>query len=173
MNVDEQKLCAELWVEYEPMIRKMSTFKLQSCQAEIDDVVAEVYLALCKKVAESGSPEKPKEWLIAVFNNLLNGKYKEVYAKREKETGYSDEEYDLPFRDNSIQQKENQIYIEDLLKMAEGKLKDDEYEMLGYTYSGYKIKDIAAKVNKSEDAVKQKRFRVYQKLRKIFEKLEK
>lgn len=174
MNDDEKKLCAELWDKYEPMIRKMSNYKLQSSKSEIEDLIADVCLALCKKVHESGPPEKPKEWLIAVFNNLLNGKYKEIYAKRENETIYSDEEYDMPFRDNSIQQKEDEIFAAEILKKAEGTLKKDDYVIIDSSViKDLKLKDIAANLNKTENAVKQKRYRVFQKLRKISENLEK
>lgn len=168
MNDDEKRICAELWAEYEPTIRKMSEFKLQSNKAEIEDLVADVYLALCKKVSESGPPEKPREWLFKVHENLLNGKYKDYYIKRDKETSYSDEEYDLPFGDNSLKEKEFKMLLDDLLKKADGKIDADDYLLLWYTFSGYKLKEIAELMNKSESAVKQKRYRLYIKLRKIY-----
>lgn len=173
MNDDEKKLCTELWIQYEPMIRRMSVFKLQSNKAEIEDLIADVCLALCSKVDESGPPEKPREWLIGVFNNLLNGKYREAYAKRENETEYSDEEYELPFRGNSIEQKEDQIYFEELVKKAEGVFKEDDYVILDHAVRDTKLKDIAVELNKSVDAVKQKRYRVFEKLRKIDKEMKK
>ena len=174
MNVDEQRICTELWDEYEPMVRRLCVFKLQSCPVEIDDVVAEVCLALCEKVSKSGPPEKPREWLIAVSHNLLNGKYKEIYAKRENETIYSDEEYDLSFRDNSIQHKEDEIFVTQLMKRAESTLKNDDYVLIDYSVNtDLKLKGIAADLNKTESAVKQKRYRVFQKLRKIYKSMDK
>lgn len=173
MNDDEKRICAELWDEHGSFIRRMCEFKLISSPDEIDDVVGDVCLALCKMVSESGPPENPRAWLFKVFSNLLNGKYREIYAKREKETEYLDEEYDFPFRDNSIQQKENQIHFEELMKKAEGRLKEDDYEMLGYIYAGYKAKEIAKILNKSEAAVKQKRYRICKKMREIENEMKK
>ena len=173
MNDDKKRICTELWAEHEARIRKMCIFKLQSCPSEIDDVVADVCLALCKKVSESGPPEKPREWLYGALHNLLNGKYKEIYAKRENETDYPNDEFELPFSDNSIRQKENQIYFEEAIKKAENKLKNDDYLMLSYAIKDSKIKDIAADLNKTETAVKQKRYRTFQKMREICKDFEK
>lgn len=174
MNVDEQRICAELWAEHESLIQGLCVFKLQSCPVEIEDVVADVCLALCEKVSKSGPPEKPKEWLIGVFYNLLNSKYKEIYAQRENETSYSDEEFDLPFCDDSFRKKDNELLVADLLYKAKGKLKNDDYALLDYTFNKcFKAKEIAADINKSEDAVKQKRYRIYQKLRKIYKSMDK
>ena len=167
MNDDEKKLCAELWDKYEPMIRKMSEYRLQSNKSEIEDLVADVYLALCKKVHESGSPEKPREWLLGVHEKLLNGKYRDFYAKRDNETSYTDEEYELPFGDKSLKENEPKMRLDELLKKADGKLDAEDYWILWYTFSGYKLKEMAELMNKSEAAVKQKRHRLYIKLRKI------
>lgn len=173
MNDDEKKICIELWGQYEPTIRKYCVFKLQSNKDEIEDLVADVCFMLCKKVHESGPPEKPKEWLFSVCRNLLNGKYKDYYEKRDNETVYTDEEYELPFRGNSIEQKEDQIYFEELVKKAESILKEDDYVILDHAVRDTKLKDIAVELNKSVDAVKQKRYRVFEKLRKIDKEMDK
>lgn len=42
----ENKKCAELWAEYESDLRNICKAKMHGYEAEIDDIIAEVYLAL-------------------------------------------------------------------------------------------------------------------------------
>lgn len=173
MNVDEKKICTELWDIHKDQIRKVCSIKLRSCPNEIDDVVSEVYLALCKKVSESGAPEKPKEWLYGTLRNLLNKKYKAVYAMRENETAFSESEIELPYKHDDINLKETEIYVDELRKACEGVLSDEELVLINYIYySRFKHKEIAAMQNSTESAIKQKHYRICNKLRKVAKKLE-
>lgn len=168
MNDDEKKLCTELWAQYEHTIRNYSEFKLQSNKDEIEDLIADVCLALCKKVHESGPPEKPREWLLKVCSNLLNGKYRDYYEKRDNETSYIDEEYEVPFGNKSPKDNEPKMLLEELIKKAGDRIDAQDRRILWYTFLGYKIKEMAELMNKSEAALKQKRHRLYIKLRKIY-----
>ena len=49
MNENQRKICTEIWQEYESQLRKICKIKLQSHPNEIDDVMSEVSLALCKQ----------------------------------------------------------------------------------------------------------------------------
>lgn len=171
MNVDEKRICTEIWNSYEPLIRKISSIKLKSCPDEIDDLVADVFLALCNQVSKNGAPVKPKEWLCGTLKNLLNKKYTDIYRIRENETGFSEEEYRLPYKNDVIIQKENEIYIEELIKLFDDTLSDDDFELLNYIFNyELKSKEIAVLMNSTETAIKQKRYRLYLKLRKIVNK---
>lgn len=174
MNVDEKRICEELWDKYKDKIHKVCEYKLKSHPSEIEDVVAEVYYALCKKVHESGVPEKPKEWLYGVFYNVLNGKYREIYARRDHEVSFPEDELDLPFRFDTINRKENEIFVGELRKEFDSILDNEDNALLNYIYyDDLKLKEIAAKLNKSEAAVKQKRYRIFQKLRKHTKRIDK
>ena len=171
MNVDEKRICAEIWESHEPLIRKICSIKLKSSPNEIDDVVSDVFLALCKQVSESGAPEKPREWLCGTLRNMLNKKYTAIYKIRENETSLSDEEFRLPLNNDDINRKENEIYIEELMKLFDNKLNDSDLELLDYIFNhGLKSKKIAVLKNTTEAAIKQKRYRLYLKLRKIVRK---
>lgn len=50
MNENQRKICTEIWQEYESQLRKICKIKLQSHPNEIDDVMSEVSLALCKQI---------------------------------------------------------------------------------------------------------------------------
>ena len=173
MNFDEKRICAELWDVYKDSIRKVCSIKLRSCPNEIDDVVSDVYLALCKKVSETGAPEKPKEWLFGTLRNLLNKKYKEIYSLRENETAFSETEIDLPYLHNDIHTKETEIYLEELNKAAKNVLSDEEWLLMNLIhFNRLKHKEIAVMQNSTESAVKQKHYRICNKLRKAAKKLE-
>lgn len=71
MNSIQREICENLWNEYEPQLRKICRVKLRSCPDEVDDVMSEVSLALCKQIEKFGKPEKPKQWLYATLIILL------------------------------------------------------------------------------------------------------
>ena len=50
MNSIQREICENLWNEYEPQLRKICRVKLRSCPDEVDDVMSEVSLALCKQI---------------------------------------------------------------------------------------------------------------------------
>lgn len=173
MNFDEKRICTELWDAYKDSIRRVCSIKLQSCPSEVDDVVSEVYLALCKKVSESGAPEKPKEWLFGTLRNLINKKYKEMYSLRENETSFSETEIDLPYMHNDIHVKETEMYFAELKKMAEDVLSDEERLLMNLIhFNRLKHKEVAAMQSSTESAIKQKHYRICNKLRKAAKKLE-
>lgn len=168
MNVEEKRICTEIWDRYEPWIRRIANIKLRSCPDEVDDLVSDVFLALCKQVAKNGAPEKPKEWLNKTLQNQLNRKYTKIYKIRENETSLSGEEFRLPFKNDDINRKENEIYVEDLIKLFDDTLSDSDLELLNYIFNyELKSKEIAVLMNTTEAAIKQKRYRLYNKLRKI------
>lgn len=174
MSDDEKKLCTELWDIYKDQIHRVCSVKLRSCPSEIEDVVSEVFYALCKKVAESGPPEKPKEWLYGTLRNLLNKKYKGLYLIRKNETAFSENEIELPYKHDDINLKETEIYVDELIKVIEGILSDEEIELINHIYySRLKHKEIADMKNTTESAIKQKHYRINMKLRKAAKKLEK
>lgn len=174
MNVDEMRLCTELWDKHKERIHQFCSIKLRSCPSEVDDVVSEVFLALCKKVSESGPPEKPKEWLYGTFGNLLNKTYRNIYSLRENETAFSDNDFELPHMKDDIKSKEDEMYIAELFKKFGDRLSVNERELMELViYKQLKHKEIALMQNSTETAIKQKYYRVISKLRKIREKLEK
>ena len=74
------KLCEQIWNEYEAYIRKFCEYKLQSQKDLIDDCVSEVFLALLKALKNDKEIKNPKAWLTRVANNItLNQKN---YLKR-------------------------------------------------------------------------------------------
>ena len=110
MNENQRKICTEIWQEYESQLRKICKIKLQSHPNEIDDVMSEVSLALCKQIKKYGEPNKPKQWLYATLNNIINLKYRELYKFKEKQESLENNDFELPFEENGIESKIEEIY---------------------------------------------------------------
>lgn len=174
MNNIQREICTKLWNEYEPQLRKICRVKLRSNPDEVDDVMSEVSLALCKQIENSGQPEKPKQWLYATFNNIVNLKYREIYKHKEKQENIENKDFELPFEQNGIEDKIEEIYNHEIRDKLHSFLSEDEYLIIKYIYfDRLKMKEIADIINSTESAVKQKHYRICNKLRKAAKKFEK
>ena len=72
--------------------------------------MSEVSLALCKQIKKYGEPNKPKQWLYATLNNIINLKYRELYKFKEKQESLENNDFELPFEENGIESKIEEIY---------------------------------------------------------------
>lgn len=172
MDTIYQKICTELWAQYEPNLRRLCKIKLQNYPDETDEVISELFLALCRKVSESGPPDNPKAWLYAAANNLINLKYRKIYKDKEKTVSLSDREYELPYTNDFADEIEDNILVEQLKEDLDKELTQQEKAFLGYIYQdGLKMKDIASLLNTTEAAVKQKHYRLINKIRKTAKKI--
>lgn len=174
MNENQRKICTEIWQEYESQLRKICKIKLQSHPNEIDDVMSEVSLALCKQIKKYGEPNKPKQWLYATLNNIINLKYRELYKFKEKQESLENNDFELPFEENGIESKIEEIYNNEIRDKLSTFLSNDEYIIIKYIYfDRLKMKEIADIIGSTESAVKQKHYRICNKLRKLAKKFEK
>ena len=174
MNENQRKICTEIWQEYESQLRKICKIKLQSHPNEIDDVMSEVSLALCKQIEKFGKPEKPKQWLYATFNNIINLKYREIYKQKEKQENIENKDFELPFEQNGIEEKIEEIYNNEIRDKLSTFLSNDECIIIKYIFfDRLKMKEIADIIGSTESAVKQKHYRICNKLRKSAKEFEK
>ena len=161
-------ICERLWIENEPALRKLCRVKMQSCQDEIDDVISEVFLALCQKVSDESIPENPKAWLYGTLNNVIKLKYRKIYKRKDKQMSLSDEQYELPFEYGGIEEKIDELYSGEIWSKLKSLLTEEEYKLIkNIHYDRLKMKEIAQMNNTTESAIKQKHYRICNKLRKI------
>lgn len=78
---NNKKAVNDLWHEFEPYIRKLCEYKLQSLPNHIDDCVQEVFLDLADALHKGKKIEYPKAWLTKVANN----KIKDIYSQAKKD----------------------------------------------------------------------------------------
>ena len=66
-----KKQIYDIWAEYEPYIRKLCKYKLNSMPDCIDDCVQDVFLDLSVALNEGKTINNPKAWLTTVTNNKI------------------------------------------------------------------------------------------------------
>lgn len=174
MTVDETKICDEIWEKYKPQLHRFCTIKLRSYPDEVDDVISEVFLALCEQVEKKGVPEKPRAWLYGTFHNILNSKYREIYKARDKYVSLLDKEFKLPYSTDINKDIFDKIYGDELKQFLKTELNENEYRLVQYIYyEKLKMAEIAVLENTTEAAIKQRHYRLCNKLRWLADKLEK
>lgn len=172
MDIMDKEQCAAIWEQYEPYLRRIAGIKLQSCPDAIDDMIAEVFLALCKKVEESGYPENSKAWLYGTLNHLINGKYRELYKEKEHTIVLTEQEYKLPYGEDFVGDIEDEWLLEQVRSVMEQELSEREKTLLRLLYDDeLSEKQAAGKLGLSDSAVKQQHYRLRRHIRAIAKKL--
>lgn len=170
MNSVFEFQCADIWQTYEPYIRTLCKIKLRDHSDDIDEVVADTFLALCEMVSTHGMPENPKAWLFGTAIHKIKGKYRQVNKSNHMAERFADKEYALSFdvMTDPAEITENKLWIEHLQGKLIAQLSADEIELLDLIYKqNLKMKDIAFMKNSTESAVKQKSYRIHKKLRQL------
>lgn len=175
MTVDEAKICNEIWDKYKPVLQNVCTSKLSNYPDEVDDVISDVFLALCEQIEKRGIPNSPKGWIFGTFRNVLNSKYREIYKAKEKYVRILDHEYGLPYKsDTHTKDIVERMCENDLTDFLKDELSETEYRLIQYVYfDRLKMAEIAVLENSTEAAIKQRHYRLCNKLRWLAEKFEK
>lgn len=161
-------ICSELWHQYELQLRKICNIKLQSCPSEIDDVISEVFLALCKKVNSDGVPDNPKAWLYATLRNIINSKYREVNKHKKLKSKLANKEFELPYTYSFENDILDSFLAEKIINTLESEFSELDNLIIKYVCEDkLKMKEVAELLNMSEPAVKQRYYRLCKKVRKI------
>lgn len=164
-----KKQIYDIWAEYEPYIRKLCKYKLNSMPDYIDDCVQDIFLDLSSTLSNGKTINNPKAWLTVVANN----KIKDLYAKSKKEA-----ELFVSLSSESKEPISTDDYFavgyEQLPKIKETvikALKKDEQELLHNRYELKKsIKEIATELNTTENNIYQRLFRLKVKVKMLIEK---
>ena len=163
----EREKCTALWQAHEPDLRRLCRVKLQSRPHEVDDVIADVFAALCEQTEKEGLPENPKAWLYGTLRNILKAKYRRLHAQNERQTDLT-AVAELPLDSSPLDAAEEEIYSAELRAHLQTLLRDDEYRLLAAVhFDGLKMKEAAARLGLTEAAAKQKHYRICRKLKKI------
>ncbi len=165
----ENKICAELWAEYESKLRNICKAKMHGCETDVDDIIGDVYLALCNQVAKEGLPTYQQSWLYATLKNLINVKFREKYRDESHMANFSIDEIELPYKHDFVSDVEDNHSINELNKIISTLNKEEQVIIHSVYFNKKKMKEIAKELGSTESAVKQKRYRLCSKLRTLLE----
>lgn len=147
-------------------MRKICSVKMKNCEDEIDDVISESYLALCEHTKKHGLPSNPTAWLYSVLYRRINNKFREIY-KQTKNTAELDEAQTLPFEIDFDEEMLKSIPIDKLKNKLLSQLTKQELELYELIYiEKESYSKIAKHYSTSQGAVKQRHYRLCNKIKK-------
>lgn len=168
---DNSIFCDKMWKECFFGLKKMCEYKLSSCPDEVDDVISDVYLALISTVHNKNIPDNPKAWLYSVANNIIKKKYSQLNKQKNQSCSISEQSIDTAKLSVFPDLSDAMISDADIMSMSDkifSQLSPEEQLLLTYFhYDDKSMKEIAALMNKSESAVKQKHYRLCIKVKKM------
>ena len=159
-NIKPEKLCEQIWCDYETYIRKFCEYKLQSQKDLIDDCVNDVFLSLLEALKNGTEIAYPKAWLTKVANNKITDIYRNNEKQSEKEVALNEETVTESYCDTYNFQNVTDEQIEQIKEIVLNELDETDRKLIECYYTkNMKIKDLASEFNLSESNVKQKLFR--------------
>lgn len=147
-------------------MRKICSVKMRNCKDEIDDVISETYLALCAHTKKYGLPSNPTAWLYSVLYRRINNKFREIY-KQAKNIAELDEAQILPFEIDFDEEMLKSVSIDKLKNELLSQLTAQEFELYRLIYiKKESYSKIAEHYSISQSAVKQRHYRLCNKIKK-------
>lgn len=173
-HINEIKAVNDLWHEFEPYIRKLCEYKLQSLPNHIDDCVQEVFLDLTDALHKGKKIEHPKAWLTKVANNKIKDIYSQAKKDAEKIVPFDSQNLDNTYSgvvfDESFTIDDDQILI--LKEKVINEFNESERQLLYDRYTLKKsISQIAEEYNTTENNIYQKIFRLKTKAKMIIDEV--
>lgn len=160
--------CKELWEQCEPQIRKLCNVKLKEYPDEIEEIITDTFIALCDAVNNGKDFTNPSAWIYGTANNLIKQKFKQLKAYKQKHKTFSNTGYELAYNIDFLDAMISDDNIEQMKAEIEDELSQSEKTLLDFIYNDkLKTKEIAGILNISESAVKQKRYRLVKKIKRM------
>ncbi len=160
---------AQLWLEQQVKLQSVCSTRLAGRPEDVKEVVSDTFLALCRKVNESGFPEYTVPWLYGTMNNIILQKYRHIYKEKEKLVPMPEyEEFRFPYTYSFEDRVDDQELLESIGHELNKKLNDEEklfYKLVFAQDMSYD--EVAKLLDSNAQAVKQKKYRLYHKIQKI------
>lgn len=168
MDTDSKRMCDELWEKYKFYVECLVRKKLPDRPHDAEEVVVNVAAALCEVYEKGETVEHPVTWFAITVKNLVNRQFDDILAQNklnEKMMDSMELSYEETFDIDSDKFTEDKI--DKLKNRLLRELKPTEMELYRFIYTyGRTYKEIAFFTNCSEESVKQKAFRLHEKIRK-------
>lgn len=176
MDVNEREkgmqLADKLWREYEPYIRKLCNYKLNSHKECIDDCVQDVFAALVEAIHKGIKIEYPKTWLTTVANNMIKDIYKQTNRDDDKRLPFDEKHIDVRLQDSIDYEDLSEQDIEKYLSQIIDYLTEYERKLFQDFYLNHrKQSELAKELGITENLVQQQVFRLKRKIIKFINQL--
>ncbi|MDE6111197.1 MAG: sigma-70 family RNA polymerase sigma factor [Eubacterium sp.] len=169
MTEEEKKKCTELWVEYEAEMQRACRAKLHGCESEIEDSIGDLYLAFCSQIVKKGFPRNTKAWLYATLFHIINDKFRSKYKREKYIVDVDANMIELPYQHNFVEDIENNERLQQINRIIPTLNKSEQTIIHDTYFDKHSMKEIAEKLCSTETAVKQKRYRLCNDIRKKLE----
>ncbi|MCH5316067.1 MAG: sigma-70 family RNA polymerase sigma factor [Eubacterium sp.] len=167
-ETNDMALSESFWREYEPTLRRICNYKLSSYPSEIDDVIGDTYLALCNAISKGIEIKNPKAWLCGTLNNIIKLKYTELDRKKKTYIRLESVEHELFYDVDFDSHELNDEVLNSIKDKIVDDLLDSEKTLLIFIYEKkLKFKEIAKILNTTENAIKQKHYRLKRKIKQL------
>ena len=175
MSDSLKEICTAMWFQYEPELRKFCRAKLIGYSDDADDVLSKTFQIFWAKLLKDGVPPYPEKWLYITANNLIRQEYDNHKKIHDNETSFEHHEFYVSSMDNVDDNMAYEQLYPELAAEIRDKLTDDEKRILKLAViDDLSYAEIAEIMGLTEDAVKQRKFRIVRKLQKLkAEKLKK
>jgi len=159
-NIEPEKLCEQIWCEYETYIRKFCEYKLQSQKDLIDNCVHDIFLSLLETLKNDTEITYPKAWLTKVANNKIIDIYRNNEKQSEREVTFNEETVTDSYYDTYNFESITDDQIEQIKETVLNEIDEIDKKLIeSYHIKNMKVKEIALLYNLSESNVKQRLFR--------------
>lgn len=171
-NTHHNNLTAdELWLQYEPYVRKLCQFRLQAYPDYIDDCISDTFLVLIEAIKNGKEISNPKAFLYSVAANKTVDVFRDVTKSIRTVSSLSNEN-DIAYH---IDYENLDLDTEMLISAKEkvlSSLNEKDRKLLKQKYSdNYTIPQLAQLHHTSENNIYQKLFRLRKKTHKIIKDL--
>ena len=167
-ETNDMALSESFWREYEPTLRRICNYKLSNYPSEIDDVIGDTYLALCNAISKGIEIKNPKAWLCGTLSNIIKLKYTELDRKKKTYIRLESVEHELFYDVDFDSQELNDEVLNSIKDKIVDDLLDSEKTLLIFIYEKkLKFKEIAKILNTTENAIKQKHYRLKRKIKQL------
>lgn len=173
-NDEKMEICEELWIKYEPDVRRIANYKLMNHPQDAQEVVSATYLALCDAVEGGKEILNYKGYLYGIVDHIIKTTYEDI--KRNKARQISLEAvkdqltYEQDFDRESIDEDEIIRQANEILSQ----LTPSELTLYTLFYKkNYDYKKIGKIMGIKPNVAKQRKYRLDLKLQKIISKYKK
>lgn len=170
-NDEKMGICEELWIKYEPDIRRLANYKLMNHPQDAQEVVSAAYLALCDAVESGKEIHNYRGYLYGIVDHIIKTTYEDINCSRARQVSLESVKDYLTYEQNF--DREN-IDEDEIIRQASeilSQLSPSELTLYTLVYKkSYSYKQIGKILGIKPNVAKQRNYRLTLKLQKLAEK---